>query len=296
MGHANPPKTLENKQKTMKKTKEVEQGADFWEVDLDSNFSNFGVRRFTEWLGPLHWIAFPVEILTKRLIHWIPPPFSLKTPFFSLKSASSDPLPKNRLLAVLLFVARKHQGHKNIKGKKDRDGNPKFALVPDWVAQEQETFLWTLRSSPGKTTCRLFPDFLGPRGRRPGRLLFGHGEVRVYRGTGVSHGVRRTTWERSLKNWELQIPCFQGFFWARNTLGLVPASLPHALGYACTFYAPLPLPWFMGFRARETPVACGRFATYQFSGKSRNQALWEPLDDRQITYLICVGLKDLLHD
>ena len=29
-------------------------GADFWEVDLDSNFSNFGVRRFTEWLGPLH--------------------------------------------------------------------------------------------------------------------------------------------------------------------------------------------------------------------------------------------------
>ena len=25
----------------------------------------------------------------------------------------------------------------------------------------------------------------------------GHGEVRVYRGTGVSRGVRRTTWERS---------------------------------------------------------------------------------------------------
>ena len=72
-------------------------GADFWEVDLDSNFSLFRVRRFTEWPGPLHWIAFPVEILTKPLIHWIPPPFSLKTPFFSLKSASSDPLPKNRL-------------------------------------------------------------------------------------------------------------------------------------------------------------------------------------------------------
>ena len=73
-------------------------GADFWEVDLDSSFSIFGVRRFTEWPGPLHWIAFPVEILTKPLIHWIPPPFSLKTPSFSLKSASSDPLPKNRLL------------------------------------------------------------------------------------------------------------------------------------------------------------------------------------------------------
>ena len=28
--------------------------------------------------------------------------------------------------------------------------------------------------------------------------FFGHGEVRVYRGTGVSRGVRRTTWERSL--------------------------------------------------------------------------------------------------
>ena len=72
-------------------------GADFWEVDLDSNFSIFGVRRFTEWPGPLHWIAFPVEILTKPPFHWIPPPFSLKSPFSSLKSASSDPLPKNWL-------------------------------------------------------------------------------------------------------------------------------------------------------------------------------------------------------
>ena len=31
-----------------------EVGADFWEVDLDSNFSIFGVRQFTEWPGPLH--------------------------------------------------------------------------------------------------------------------------------------------------------------------------------------------------------------------------------------------------
>ena len=66
----------------------------------------------------------------------------------------------------------------------------------------------------------------------------GHGEVWVYRGTGVSRGVRRTAWERSLENWELQIPCFEEFFWGGNTLGLVPASLPHALGYACTFYTP----------------------------------------------------------
>ena len=28
-------------------------GADFWEVDLDSNFLVFRVRRFTEWPGPL---------------------------------------------------------------------------------------------------------------------------------------------------------------------------------------------------------------------------------------------------
>ena len=69
-------------------------------------------------------------------------------------------------------------------------------------------------------------------------VKIGHGEVRVYRGTGVSRGVRRTTWDRSLKNWELQIPCFEEFFWGGNTLGLVPASLPHTLGYACTFYAP----------------------------------------------------------
>ena len=34
-------------------------------------------------------------------------------------------------------------------------------------------------------------------------------EVRVYRGTGVSREVRRTNWERSLKNWGLQIyACF----------------------------------------------------------------------------------------
>ena len=66
----------------------------------------------------------------------------------------------------------------------------------------------------------------------------GHGEVRVYRGTGVSRGVRRTTWERSLKIWELQIACFEEFLGGENVLGLVPASLPHTLGYACTSYAP----------------------------------------------------------
>ena len=69
-------------------------------------------------------------------------------------------------------------------------------------------------------------------------ITIGHGEVRAYRGTGVSRGVRRTTWERSLKIWELQISCFEEFLGGENVLGLVPASLAHTVGYACTFYAP----------------------------------------------------------
>ena len=44
--------------------------------------------------------------------------------------------------------------------------------------------------------------------------------------------------ERSLKNWELQISSFEEFLGGENVLGRVPASLPHTLGYACTFYAP----------------------------------------------------------
>ena len=74
--------------------------ADFREGDEDSNFSIFRVRHFSEWPEPLHWIAFPVEILTKPLIQWIASPLltDWKTLFCSLKSASSHPLPKNRLL------------------------------------------------------------------------------------------------------------------------------------------------------------------------------------------------------
>ena len=90
---------------------------------------------------------------------------------------------------------------------------------------------------------------------------FGHGEVRVYRGTGVSRGVRQTTWERSLKNWELQISCFEEFLGGENVLGLVPASLPHTLRCACTFYAPpLPLPQaiFSIFQAIFPPFSRGQ--------------------------------------
>ena len=71
--------------------------ADFREGDEDSNFSLFRVRRFSEWPEPLHWIALSVEILTKTLIHWIASPLFTGNPFFSLKIASSHPLPKIRL-------------------------------------------------------------------------------------------------------------------------------------------------------------------------------------------------------
>ena len=47
------------------------------------NFSLFRVRRFTESPGPLHWIAFPVEILTKPLIHWIASTLFTEKNFFS---------------------------------------------------------------------------------------------------------------------------------------------------------------------------------------------------------------------
>ena len=73
-------------------------GADFREVDLDSNFSVFRVRRFTEWPGPLHWLAFPVEILTRPLIHWIPPPpFHWKPLFFLTEKCFQKSAPMESL-------------------------------------------------------------------------------------------------------------------------------------------------------------------------------------------------------
>ena len=54
----------------------------------------FSGRRFTESPGPLPWIEFPVEILTNP--PWfteLPPPFSLKTPFFHWKVLRRIPSP-----------------------------------------------------------------------------------------------------------------------------------------------------------------------------------------------------------
>ena len=65
----------------------------FWEGDEDSNFSIFRVRRFSEWLEPLLWIAFPVEALNSSFTK-LPPPFSLKTFFCHWKVLRHIPFPK----------------------------------------------------------------------------------------------------------------------------------------------------------------------------------------------------------
>ena len=72
------------------------------------------------------------------------------------------------------------------------------------------------------------------------------------------------------KKWELQLPCFEGFFWAEI---LVPASFHNTLGYACTLYTPtfpLLIVWqrtcrtFRGAFWRDLPQnSC--FAEYQES-------------------------------
>ena len=71
---------------------------------------------------------------------------------------------------------------------------------------------------------------------------FGHGEVRVYRGTGVSRGVRRTNRERSLKKWELSNSLVLKSFWVETTFW--DSSLLVSLTLWVTpvlFMPPLPL-------------------------------------------------------
>ena len=63
--------------------------------------SSHKVRWFTEWPKPLHWIAFPVEFLTKGFIHLMPCPHSVTRRFSSLISASSHPLPQTPLRTFL---------------------------------------------------------------------------------------------------------------------------------------------------------------------------------------------------
>ena len=86
-------KTAHKRERERAKESSISDKSWFREADEDSNSSILRVWRFTEWPGPLHWIVFPVGILTKPLIHWMPPPpFHWKNPFLSLKSALSHPL------------------------------------------------------------------------------------------------------------------------------------------------------------------------------------------------------------
>ena len=93
--------------------------ADFREGDEGSDLSVFRVRRFSEWPEPLHWIAFPVEILTKPLIHWIASPFfSLKNPFFHWKKCFVAP-PSTEKLA---------RSEDSVPGHQDSTSNLLFPL------------------------------------------------------------------------------------------------------------------------------------------------------------------------
>ena len=61
----------------------------------ESGGSVNGPNLFTE-------LPFPVEILTKPLIHWIASPLCTENPFFSLRSASSaSPSQKSALIEVI---------------------------------------------------------------------------------------------------------------------------------------------------------------------------------------------------
>ena len=75
-------------------------GADFGEVDEDSNFSVFRVWRFTEWPGPFHWIAFPVESLPKPSFTECLSYFHWKPPLFYWNVLRRMPSPKSRLLGI----------------------------------------------------------------------------------------------------------------------------------------------------------------------------------------------------
>ena len=77
--------------------------ADVREGAEDSNSSLFKVRQFTEWPGPLRWVAFPVvELLIKPLIHWIAsPPFAEK-PFSHWNVLRRIPFEKKKIGSYIL--------------------------------------------------------------------------------------------------------------------------------------------------------------------------------------------------
>ena len=76
-------------------------------------------------------------------------------------------------------------------------------------------------------------------------VFVGNGEVRVYKGTGVSRGVRRTTWERSLKNGSSNSPVLKSFLLGRDHFGTRPFQSPSLSGIRLYFVRPhFPSPKF----------------------------------------------------
>ena len=60
---------------------------------------------------------------------------------------------------------------------------------------------------------------------------------------GCIPGVGRPTWERSLKKWELQIPCFKAFFLGREHFGTRP---PGEMAARNLTKSPRPIPYPRG--------------------------------------------------
>ena len=208
---------------------------DFREGDEDSNFSLFRVRRFTESPEPLHWIAFSVEILTKPPIHWIASPQFTENPFFSLKSASSHPLPKNRFWKKGFFSEK--------------------GAVIQWMRLLVRCFFWQERQFSEEVRAiqgtakvwklkRCCPHPL-PDNQL---LLLGH----------VSRLVVHGNWRYHCCDWPLECDCLQRaawvamplwlplfgwfcpdfFFWGGGIARYLPISEKHtAINYSYTFSA-----------------------------------------------------------
>ena len=150
--------------------------ADFRAGDEDSNSSVFRVRRFSEWPEPLHWIAFPVNILTKPLIHWIASPFSLKTPFFHWEVLRRIPFPKIGSEKCLLQWYVRSWAHQIAR----RQTLPTFHCVSQGISVEAIIFPHSKlshRKSPfagdfrSQGNCALIVGLFKPWRQFPGLLL-----------------------------------------------------------------------------------------------------------------------------
>ena len=182
--------------------------ADFREGDEDSNFSVFRVRRFSEWPEPLHWIAFPVEILTKPLIHWIASPLFNKNPFFHWKVLLRIPFPKFGSEIHSRGGVYEKGGRVKFQpyGQKRGRGIGAYIIPGHWLRD-------LFASSPGMSQtagCSIDMPTL-PSGQRPKCYL--HSPSRPAAGATLSLSLWRTesqfTWRRKIQtqwHWELVDP------------------------------------------------------------------------------------------